>query len=354
MTSPSPHASRSPAADVAALVARLRAAKRVAIFTHQRPDPDALGSQAAAACLLKHLGATEIFLMQFAEPPPQYRFLLQGVPGEVALWEPEWAGSAGGLVDTILVVDTCTYQQLEPAQAFLKAEREKVVGIDHHMSREPIGPVLYADTSAAACVEIVWEVANVAGVPIDPQIALPLMAGLVGDTGWFRFDSVRPRTHRMAADLVAHVNPAQLYERLMQNETRPKLALMQRALASLRWAFDDRFACMLLRQADFAEVGATQSQTEYLVDLPMSVHTVEAVALLTEMPDGRVRASLRSKHAVDVNKVCNTFGGGGHAKAAGCRLDGPLAAAYAQLERAVGAALQAGVETPGATAAKEV
>jgi phosphoesterase RecJ-like protein len=189
-------------------------------------------------------------------------------------------------------------------------------------------------------VEILWDLARQAGIAIDPTIALPLMAGLVGDTGWFRFDSVTPRTHLMAADLVRHINPATLYQRLMQNETRPKLALMQRALASTRWAFGDRFACMLLRTADFSETGATQSQTEYLVDLPMSVKTVEVVALMTETPDGRVRTSLRAKGDVDVNRICNQFDGGGHAKAAGCRLDGPLDHAYARLAGVVEKALQ--------------
>lgn len=325
------------------VLARLRQARRVAIFTHLRPDSDALGSQAAAAVLLRRLGAQTIFLMHFAETPAQYRFLQQekGIPGEIRLWESEWAGSAGGLVDTILVVDTCTYQQLEPAQNFLKAEHDKVVGLDHHVSREPLGRPehLYADTTAAACVEIVWELAKLAGVPMDGTLALPLMAGLVGDTGWFRFDSVTARSHRMAAELVPHLNPATLYERLQQNETKTKLGLMQRALASLRWSEGDRFACMLLGPHDFHETGATQSQTEYLVDMPMMVNTVEVVALMTEMADGRVRASLRSKRNVDVNRICNQFEGGGHAKAAGCRLDGPLEKAYGRLAQAVAGAL---------------
>ena len=179
------------------------------------------------------------------------------------------------------------------------------------------------------------------GIGIILRIALPLMAGLVGDTGWFRFDSVRPRTFRMAADLVRFVNPAPLYERLMQNETRPKLGLMQRALGSLRWSSNDRFACMFLMQTDFKETGAVQAQTEYLVDMPMIIGSVEVVALMTETPDGRIRASVRSKHEVDVNKICNRFGGGGHAKAAGCRFDGPVEAAYTQLAAAIEEALAA-------------
>jgi phosphoesterase RecJ-like protein len=230
---------------------------------------------------------------------------------------------------------------MEPASTFLKGEREKVVGIDHHVSREAIGPAehLYADTSAAACVEILWELSRRAGLPMEKGLALPLMAGLVGDTGWFRFDSVEPRTHEMAAELVKHLNPAELYERLMQNETKPKLGLMERALASLRWSWEDRFACMALTKGDYTSTGAAQSQTEYLVDMPMMIKTVEVAAIMCEMSDGRFRVSLRSKRDVDVNRICNEFGGGGHSKAAGCRLDGPLEAAYERLKGAVGKAL---------------
>ncbi|HVT81913.1 MAG TPA: DHHA1 domain-containing protein, partial [Phycisphaerae bacterium] len=114
---------------------------------------------------------------------------------------------------------------------------------------------------------------------------------------------------------------------------------MQRALASVRWSANDKFAAMLLRYADFTETGATQAQTEYLVDMPMMVGTAEVVALMSELPEGRIRVSLRSKHDIDVNKICRLFGGGGHAKAAGCRLDGPLNAAYEKLAAAVSQSL---------------
>ena len=323
-----------------AVLDRLRQSRRAAIFTHQRPDPDALGSQTAAAFLLQHLGAKDLFRVLFDPTNGPYRFLLEG-PGDVVTWSDDWGAKVGSTLDTVLMVDTCTYQQTEPARAFLKSAHDKVIAIDHHLSRDDVGPMLYTDRSAAACVEILWEMMKAVRMPIKPEVAMPLMSGLVGDTGWFRFDSVRPHTHLMAADLVQHVDPSVLYERLMQGESKTKLGLMQRALAGVRWTCAERFACMLLSRQDFSETGATQSQTEYLVDMPMIVSTVEVVALMSETPDGRVRVSLRAKHEIDVNKICNKFGGGGHAKAAGCRLDGPVEEAYAKIAGAVEEALAA-------------
>lgn len=324
------------------IAARLQQARAVAIFTHQRPDPDALGSQSAAALLLrKAVPAARVAVVTFEPPPAHYAFLLQDLAGvDVVTFSPALAAAD---YETILVVDTCTYSQMEPAREFLKAASGKVVAIDHHATRDALGAMLHTDTTAAAAAELITELADHLGVPIDAPIANRLLAGIVGDTGWFRFDNVTPRTHRHAARLVAAgAEPAKLYERLMQGETAPKLALIQRALASLRWSAGGRVAVMHLLLRDFADTSATMSQTEYLVDLPMQVATTEISALLTELSDGRFRLSLRSKRYADVNAICRTFGGGGHVRAAGARLDGPLDSARTRVEAAAAKAIQSG------------
>jgi len=330
--------------ELAALKSRLASARHVAIFTHQRPDPDALGSQAAMGQIIRKLqphNPPSVSLMHFAEPPRQYAFLQDGLTAiNQTMFTPAWASGAGATIDTIVVVDTCTYNQLEPAREYLKQHHDRIAALDHHLTRDHLGPVMCIDTLAAACVEIIWRFAKYSGVAMDQDVALPLMAGLVGDTGWFRFDSVRAETHLMAADLTPHVNVNALYERLMQNETKPKLALMRAALDSLVFACDDTFALMSLTQRDFSDNGAAQSQTEYLVDMPMIVGTTNVVALLSETPEGKVRASLRSKRDVDVNAVCKRFGGGGHARASGCRFDVPLAEAREKLIAAVAEEIQ--------------
>ncbi len=321
------------------LVERLRTAKNVAIFTHLKPDPDALGSQAAAALVLQRLGTT-VKIVNFDPVPPQYRMMQEELPGIEVMDFSAAATDIENTCDTLLCVDTCTYQQLEPARELLVRRKDKVVAIDHHVSRDEIGSILYTDTRAAACVELIARVRKVLNVPLDQTLAERLLAGLVADTGWFRFDNVTSATVALASVLVAAgAKPAALYQHLMQNETPPKLALTQRALASLQWHAGNRFATMVLTQRDFKETGATQSQTEYLVDLPMQVGTIEVVAILTQMPDGKVRASLRSKTWVNVSAICNIFKGGGHVRAAGCRLDGPVDKALAKICEAVEKAL---------------
>jgi phosphoesterase RecJ-like protein len=213
----------------------------------------------------------------------------------------------------------------------LRRMKERVVAVDHHLTRDDIG-LVFADTTAAACAEILWGMTGALGVEADEGIATVLLAGLVADTGFFRFDSVTGRTLRAAAEMTdSGAKVAQMYERITQTEQPSKLALIARALASVRWAGANKVAVMTLRQKDFADVGAMVGQTEGIVNWALDVGTVEVAALLTEMPDGKIRGSLRSKHGVDVNAIARTFGGGGHAKAAGLRLEGPMEAAREQV-----------------------
>ena len=324
------------------IAARLKRSRKVAVFTHQRPDPDALGSASAAALLLKKaVPGVAVTVVLFDPPSGPYAFLVGGDLGlDVVTFSPAWAAADGAACDTVLVVDTCTYSQMEPAKEFMLAAKERVVAIDHHASRDAIGAMLHTDTSAAAAVELIAELGEALGVTLDAKIATRLFSGLVGDTGWFRFDSVTPRTHRIAAKLLeAGAQPAALYEQLMQTETKPKLALMARALESLVWSAGDKVALMALTLRDFSETRAHPSQTEYLVDMPMQIGSTEVAGLLTETADGRFRVSLRSKHDVDVNLVCRSLGGGGHAKAAGARVNGPLEAARETILKAVVAAM---------------
>lgn len=320
------------------VLAKLRNASRVAVFTHQRPDPDALGSQSALVLLLQNAGKHAV-AVNWEAPPRTYTFLQETIP--TVTFTPDWAATEAPAYDTFLIVDTCTWQQLEPAADLLKSNPHKIAVLDHHQARDPLSDAIWSDPTAAAAVEVVLEAARALALPLTTPVATRLMAGLVTDTGWFRFDSVTPRTHETAAALLAAgADTADLYSRLQQNETAPKLALMARALQSITYAQDNRVAVMTLTQADFAAANAAQSQTEELVNLPLMVGTVEVSALISEMPDQRCRVSLRAKHHTDVNAICRTFGGGGHTKAAGCRLEGPPDQARTRLLQAIQSALK--------------
>ena len=327
------------------VVDRLRRAKTVAIFTHMRPDPDAIGSQVAAGLALRKLGITPT-LVDLSPIPPTLDFLY---PAQTALERISLTAENSAFppreFDLILIVDTCTKAQLERGWPYLESRSGKILVLDHHRTRDAIGSLIVADVSAAACTELVADLVDALGIGLDQDISTALLAGLAADTGWFRFDSVTARSYGLAARLVAAgAAPSQIYQSLAQKESMAKLALIQHALSNLIWLGDGRIAIMELSAADFAATGAASFETDGLTDYPMMVSTAVIVALLSEAPDGVIRVNLRSKHTIDVSLIAAGFGGGGHIRAAGCRLPGPLSAARKALSARL---LEALGTTPG-------
>jgi len=308
------------------IAGRLRGAARLLLTTHAKPDGDALGSAAALGSALRALGKT--VELRFMPPVPANLAVLTERIDYAVHHGPE---DDGGVAepDLVVVLDTGSRAQVEPLWGWLSGRVNKAIVVDHHLHGDGVGSSRFVDATAAATAEIAAELIDELGVRIEGLIAEALFIGIASDTGWFRFSNTTARTHRLAARLLeAGVDQAALYRATEQTERPEKLELMARALASLRLVAGGRGAVMVLRGTDFAESGAHPDETERLVDLPQMIGSVETVALITEPADGgRTRISFRSKPgdgALDANELAGRFGGGGHARAAGAKLDRPV------------------------------
>ncbi|HZK80604.1 MAG TPA: DHHA1 domain-containing protein, partial [Humisphaera sp.] len=166
------------------------------------------------------------------------------------------------------------------------------------------------------------------------------------DTGWFQFSNTRPYTFRLAARLIeAGVNTDQMYQLLYQNERAERVALQTRAQQSLELLLDNRLAVMRVRKQDFAETKANVPDTENLINIPLQIRSVEVSILLTEPADfGPVRVSLRSKGQVDVARFAEQFGGGGHARASGLKVEGTFEQAHDRVVAAMIREMTAGAK----------
>jgi phosphoesterase RecJ-like protein len=159
---------------------------------------------------------------------------------------------------------------------------------------------------------------------------MALFLGIASDTGWFQFSNTRPYTLRLAARLMeAGVNTDRMYQLLYQNERAERVALQTRAQQSLELLLDNRLAVMRVGKIDFEQTRANVPDTENLINIPLQIRAVEVSILLVEPKDfGPVRVSLRSKGQVDVARFAEQFGGGGHARASGLKLEGTLDQAH--------------------------
>jgi phosphoesterase RecJ-like protein len=322
------------------ILSTLARCKRVLVTTHVRPDGDALGTAGAMVLGMRQKGIdAEVLLLSHL--PTKYSFIFKdhGIAStDVESGWPEQFPFAK--FDALLVVDTGTWSQLPGL-------RERVAGwdaprlvVDHHLTQEDWATTKLVRTDAAAAGEIVAELLERWGVTFDAAIASCLFLAIASDTGWFQYSNTRPQTMRLAAKLMeAGVDTDRMYQLLYQNERAERVALQSRALQSLELLKDGRLAVMRVRKQDFEETKANVPDTESLINLPLQIRTVEVSLLFTEPKDpGPVRVSLRSKGQVDVARFAEPFGGGGHARAAGLKVDGDFDAAHdkvvaAMLER---------------------
>jgi bifunctional oligoribonuclease and PAP phosphatase NrnA len=299
---------------------RLLAARRVVLTTHVNADGDGAGSEAAVAAWLLGRGirATIVNPTPF---PDGFRFLLpEGA--EVADWGTAAATAAVGEADLLLVLDTNEASRIEPLAEHVA--RERIVVIDHH----PAGAGVVADEgvldpTAAATGELVYDLLLSDGDEVPEAAVIGLYVAIVTDTGSFRFSNTQPRTHRVAADLLARgVDPEEVYQRIYATVPRRRVELLREALGTLQQDPRAGVSWIVVSHALISRLGATGEDLDGLVEHARALEGTRVALLFRETPEGRTKVSFRSNGGVDVNRVARHFGGGGHVKASGATLDG--------------------------------
>ncbi len=301
-------------------------AESILITAHDKPDGDACGSIVALCEALRAHGknAQPLFLSAL---PAWYEF----IPGEKVpvlgddLTPEELIDGRLGKFDLTIIVDANSCSQLPGFEKYLKSSSAPVLILDHHVTGDGLGDVELNDTTAAATGLIVFDLLKHAGWGLTEKIAEALFVATATDTGWFQFTNTDSRVHRVSAELIdAGAKPTQIYDNLYHNFSHARFTLMAAMLDSVELHLDGKYAAMHVSRQDFERTGAGYSDTENLINECHRMKTVRASALFVELEDGRIRCSLRSRGSMEVNVIAALFGGGGHKKAAGTYLPGPM------------------------------
>ncbi|HZU34801.1 MAG TPA: bifunctional oligoribonuclease/PAP phosphatase NrnA [Gemmataceae bacterium] len=322
------------ALDWAPFVDFVRAGQRFLLTTHVRPDADGLGSMLALAETLRRRDK-QVQMVVASSLPPRYAFLdlISSVekfilPGE------RWRD-----VDSVIVLDTGTWNQLGDFGPFLRSLSVSRAVIDHHQTQDDLGAVRFVDVTAEATGRLVYEAIGALGGPLTEKAANLLFMAVAMDTGWFRHSNTTAATFALEAELVrAGARPDMLYEELFERSSLSRLKLMGLVLERLAVTAGGRVAYTEIRRADYEATGATPQDSEDLVNFTRSVEGVDVGLLFMEQPRGGVKISFRSRARVDVARLAERFGGGGHRLASGAIIEAPLAEAR---ERVLRAALEA-------------
>jgi phosphoesterase RecJ-like protein len=315
----------------------VRRHERFLLTTHIRPDGDGLGSMVALAEVLKRQGK-EVQMTIASSFPPRYRFL----DPEAHILQFTTAGNLGAQAEVVIVLDTGTWNQLATFGPFLRGLPAEKVVIDHHQTQDDLGALRLVDVTAEATGRLVDEAIEALGVPLTAAAAGALFVALAMDTGWFRHSNATAKTFALAEKLVAAgARPEQLYERLFEENSLSRLKLTGLVLERLEVTAGGRVASTEIRRSDYQTTGATPQDTEDLVNYTRSLAGVEVGLLFLEQPRGGVKVSFRSRARVDVARLAEQFGGGGHRLASGAILELSLEEARARILRAVYLALDA-------------
>ena len=296
--------------------------EKFAISSHVRPDADAIGSELGLLAVLESLGKQVQIVnpsatprhLAFLDPEGIVHKLGEGISQETALE-----------ADVHVVVDTGAWQQLPDVQKVLEQTQARKVVIDHHVSGDDLGAIVFKDVTAAATGVLITELAEFLGVSPSASSAASLYCAIATDTGWFRFPNTDARTMQTAARLIdAGAQPNVLYRELYERSSPARLKLHAVVLDRVRFEFDGRLGHTFVTLKDFEQTGAHPTDTEDLVNEAMCVDSVECSFILVEQRSGKIKASFRSRGLVDVAEIAESFGGGGHRQAAGATLPRPF------------------------------
>ncbi|MNJ50761.1 Bifunctional oligoribonuclease and PAP phosphatase NrnA [compost metagenome] len=206
------------------------------------------------------------------------------------------------------------------------------MNIDHHPTNDKFGNENLIVPTAAATVEILFDLAKWLGFTLSKDTATAIYTGLLTDTGGFRYASTSPKVMAVASELLEYgVNGPELSQLLLEQMTLPQLRLLTRALNGLQMTDDGKISWVIINDEDMRKSGAIHEDLEGIVNYPRNIQGVEVGLLFKVIDEETVKVSMRSAGTVDVAAVAQSFGGGGHVLAAGVRMQGNVEHVVAQI-----------------------
>jgi bifunctional oligoribonuclease and PAP phosphatase NrnA len=297
--------------------------RRLVLTTHMNPDGDAIGSEVGLARLLVSAGHEVRIVNQ--EPTPRNLAFLERLGPAIEAYVPEEHDSVLRAADLLLLLDNSAPDRLGRMERVICSLASKVLCIDHHPTTGTLWAHNVLDVEASATAAMVYELSAAAGYPLNQGTAEALYAGLSTDTGFFRFNSTRARAHEIAADLLkAGVEPARSFQEVYEKNSPAWTRLMGRALADLRLDAGGAVVSVRITRAMEGEYGAAGADTSEMTTPLLAIDGVRIALLFRELPEGRIKVSLRSKGDLDVYRLAVEFGGGGHRNASGIVTAGRL------------------------------
>lgn len=284
-------------------------AKSIAILTHESPDGDAIGSALGVYNALKQINKdVDVIIPEY---PANFEFLPLSKEIKKEGTKEEY--------DLAIALDCSDIKRLNGFAQYFE-EAKVTINIDHHSVNSMFADFNFVNPDSPACCQILILVLEFLGVTITKEIGTCLLAGIITDTGGFKFSGTSKETFEFVSWLLGiGVNVADIYRRVLEIQTKAHFELSKIAMNRLEFFKDGKITFTYITKQDEENVQAQNGDHSGIVDIGRTIEGVEVSIFLREA-DGYYKASLRSNEYVNVSDVCMVFGGGGHVRAAGCSI----------------------------------
>ena len=296
------------------IVEAIKASETICVVGHVRPDGDCIGSQLGLTLALINAGKNVTCWNQ--DP----------MPAKLAFLDPKklvQPPEKGRQFDCVIATDCASFERLGTAGECIN-DRKLFINIDHHASNTRYAEINWIAAREPSTGELIFRLLKAANWPLTPAISDCLFTAISTDTGSFQYPTTRPATYHVAAELVKRgANLAEICDEVYQSYPLARVRLLRHVYNKFRLTHDNQIAYFWLKKADYTRTGSDPSDSEGLIDHIRAIEPVVIACVFEEIEPELTRISLRSKSPkVDVNKIAQLFGGGGHSAAAGARIQG--------------------------------
>ena len=296
----------------------LRNHQSFVLISHVRPDGDAIGSQLALGFSLMAAGKS-VRLINEDGLPDNLAFMAGSEKIELPPAEPLD-------VEVAIALDTATKPRLGDAALHAASKAKIWLNIDHHVSNPKYGDLNLIDSKSPATGQILYQLITALDLPLPAETRDAIYVAVSTDTGSFQYPSTTAATYELGADLIHRgLDVGTINSNIYDNHPFRRLELMRALLNTLELSDNGLVANWTMRDQDRIDLGLLPEDSEGLIDMIRAIRGVQLAVFFEELPDGKIRVSMRSKdRKLDVCQIAMEFGGGGHALAAGIRMKGPM------------------------------
>jgi len=298
------------------LVDALLAKQVYVISCHINPECDALGSQYALASLLRRHGKT-VYMVDPDPVPEEFRFL----PESASVMSPDDISKIE--YDAVITVDCSGEDRL--GELFTMYHSGVYINIDHHISNTEFANVNWVDAKASSASEMIYRLFKFMQIDFTRQEAEAIYAGIVNDTGCFRYPNTTVYTHQAVADLLSvSIDGYKIYQDIFESRTFEQIKVTADTLATLQSEAEGRLVWMRFSPLGIRDEKPLYDISDEVLNVARQIRQAEVFLLFKPAGQGMVRINFRSRGKIDVNNIAQFFGGGGHKTASGCKIEGDM------------------------------